>query len=340
MRMLRPRFVPLILLLSLHPVAALAQLAMCAAIPEDRERLACYDGLARQAGPALPDAPVAGATAPPETAGPAPHSELEERWDLRPDLDRGLFKLQPYKPVYLMLHDTSGVNGNPASPTRVVAAGPDIELDRLEAKMQFSLKTKVAKDLLAGTASLWFGYTQQSYWQAANSRYSSPFRETDYEPEAILIQPLQFRLAGIQARYAGLALNHQSNGRTGGLSRSWNRLIGQFAAESGRWSFELRSWTRVFEASGERDDNPDIEDFVGRGEVKAVRRTGRQIITLTGRHTLRSGAGSRGSGRLDWAFPLAGAINAHLQLFSGYGENLLDYNHRQTTIGVGVSFFD
>ena len=49
---------------------------------------------------------------------------------------------------------------------------------------------------------------------------------------------------------------------------------------------------------------------------------------------------SRGSLRLDWAIPLVGSLNAHVQLFSGYGLNLIDYNHRQTTLGVGVSFFD
>jgi phospholipase A1 len=47
--------------------------------------------------------------------------------------------------------------------------------------------------------------------------------------------------------------------------------------------------------------------------------------------------------QLDWATPLSAALGAarlHVQLSSGYGESLIDYNHKQTTIGVGVSFGD
>jgi phospholipase A1 len=47
--------------------------------------------------------------------------------------------------------------------------------------------------------------------------------------------------------------------------------------------------------------------------------------------------------QLDWATPLLdslGAARLHVQLSSGYGETLIDYNHKQTTIGIGVSFGD
>ena len=91
---------------------------------------------------------------------------------------------------------------------------------------------------------------------------------------------------------------------------------------------------------GERDDNPDIEDFAGRGELTVVHRAGGHVLTLTARHSLRSGARSHGGAQFDWAFPIAGSMNGHVQVFSGYGQNLIDYNRRQTSVGIGVSFFD
>jgi phospholipase A1 len=310
-----------------------AQLARCASLVDDRERLACYDALAREQGVA-----PAAATSTPATP-PQPATELQKRWELRPEDKQGIFQLRPYRPLYALVHWTTNTNESPSSPTRPPPTS-DIHLDSLESKLQLSLKSKLVENVLGGPGDLWFGYTQQSYWQAANTRFSSPFRETDYEPEVIYVHPLSAQWDAIGARYAAISFTHQSNGRGESLSRSWNRVIGEAAFESGPWSLQLRPWVRVHERSGSEDDNPDIDDYIGRGEAVLVYRAAGHVVTLTGRHTLRFGDDSRGAVQLDWAFPLTGSLNGHLQVFSGYGESLIDYNHRQTTFGLGVSFFD
>ena len=325
---------------------AYAQLAACANVANDAERLACYDGLARAASapPAVETVPPAATTAAQKEAAAEPPpvvqrgSTMDEHWELRRDLKRGIFNLVPHRPLYGLIHWTDNRNELPSSPTRNVTQQADLE--RAEGKIQLSFKTKMAEGVLGTPGDLWFGYTQVSYWQVGNQRNSSPFRETNYEPEATLIYPLRLSSGDFRMRFAGLTLNHQSNGRSGEFSRSWNRLIGEVGAEYGNWSFHARPWLRVLESDPPRDDNPDIENYAGRGELVVTRRAGGHVLTLTGRHTLRGGDRSRGSLRFDYALPVVGALNLHFQVFSGYGLNLIDYNHRQTTFGVGVSFLD
>jgi phospholipase A1 len=51
-----------------------------------------------------------------------------------------------------------------------------------------------------------------------------------------------------------------------------------------------------------------------------------------------------GSLQLDWSYPLDAehprALRWYVQLFTGYGETLLDYNFRQTTLGLGLALFE
>lgn len=176
-------------------------------------------------------------------------------------------------------------------------------------------------------------------WQVYNADLSRSLRETNYEPEAMLVFRSDFQLPGLHGRMLGLGLNHQSNGRAQPLSRSWNRVIAMAGFEQGDWTLTLRPWWRIPESSG-NDDNADIEDHLGRGEAVVSKRWGQNLISLQLRHSLRSGTNSRGSVELDWAFPISGNLKGQLQLFSGYGESLIDYNFRQTRVGVGVSLVE
>lgn len=343
--------------------AAQADPGACAGIAADGERLACYDALARtaagaparQPAPATGDGVAAGPAPPTAVPVPVPFAHADEvdpalgsagwaslasRWELEPSEKHGTFRLAAHRPLYALLHATGRTNPLPHSPTRVSEDLSPLHLQHVDTKLQVSFKTKLVEDVLASDADLWFGYTQQSFWQAINSKYSSPFRESNYEPEAILVKPLRADVGPVRAAYASLALNHQSNGQGGTLSRSWNRLIGELAFSSGPATLQVRPWVRLDASSDARDDNPDIEDYMGRGELVAAYRAGRHVLTLRGRHSLRGGDHSHGSAQLDWAYRLAGTLNAHVQLFTGYGESLIDYNLRQTTVGVGLSFLD
>ena len=268
-------------------------------------------------------------------------SLLDSRWELAADSKLGVFQLRAYKPVYVLpAFWTSKVNTNPHSPNPDNALPFALtELDDLEVKFQISFKTKVAEDLFGDTGDIWVGYTQSSRWQAYNSAISHPFRETNYEPEVMLVVRNNYSLLGWKGRMMGLSLNHQSNGRSNPLSRSWNRAILSVGLDRENWALVLRPWYRFNESSRE-DNNPDIEDFIGRGDAMLVYNRNGHEVSLTGRHSLRRGDRSHGSLQLDWGFPISQLLRGHLQVFDGYGESMIDYNHRATYVGVGVALLE
>lgn len=265
-------------------------------------------------------------------------STLSERWELSCEDQLPAFLPRPYKPVYLLpVSWTSRANRQPGSGSPDHQIDTPLDLDKLEAKFQLSLKSKIWSLDDEGSLRLWGAYTQSSRWQLYNGRVSRPFRETNYEPELILAARLNAELPfGWKARLGSISLNHQSNGRPLPLSRSWNRVIGELALERGETAVSLRPWWRVGENSKD-DDNPRIQDYVGRGELLVTQKWGRNVFSAQVRHSLRGGDRSRGSLQVDWAFPIGGGLHGYAQLFHGYGESLIDYNFRETRFGLGVS---
>ena len=318
----------------------------CLAQADDQRRLACYDKLhgrtaltpvpvpAASSAASAPVANRAQATDAAPRAGAA--SLLSQRWDL--DGQHSLmFAPRAHQPVYILPATwTDRVNRSPSSPATQHSVTDALELKAVEVKYQLSLKAKFGEDLMGTPLSLWGGYTQSSRWQVYNGAASRPFRETNYEPELILVWPLRLGLLGWDLRMGSLSLNHQSNGRSLPLSRSWNRVIASAAFERGEWVAELSAWKRLRENPAD-DDNPDIQSYIGRGELHVGRYWGDHAVSLQLRHSLHTGDAARGSAQLDWVFPISGALHGYFQLFSGYGESLVDYNLRQNKIGLGVT---
>ncbi|MFI4970700.1 MAG: phospholipase A [Lysobacterales bacterium] len=317
--------------------------AACVDIADAATRLACYDRAMRHRA-ATPPAQTRAvfahepATAPASTSAPRPSSLLDSRWELDPDDKQGAFHIRAYKPVYLLpFFVTGNTNQTPSSPAPGRTVTTPRDLQAFEAVYQLSLKTKLWENIFGGNGDLWTGYTQVSHWQLYHGHESRPFSETDYEPDLTLAFRTSYNVFGWNGRLFGISADHQSNGQSKPLSRSWNRAILDIGFEREDWTLMLRPWWRIHENN---DDNPDITDYMGRGDVQLVHIWHDQQFALMARHSLRGGDRSHGALQFDWAFPLAGELHGHVQAFDGYGQSLIDYNHRAWYLGVGLSLLE
>lgn len=263
---------------------------------------------------------------------------MAERWELDAASRRSTFLVSPYKPVYFTAgRKSSNPNQKPTSENPLYTLPFAVPYNKYECKFQLSFKTKVIQGLVKGNGDLWIGYTQKAHWQIYNAKLSRPFRELNYEPEIILNFATHFPLLHFNTRMLSVIFNHQSNGRTIPLSRSWNRIIFQAGFERKDWQVFLRPWIRL---NDEEDENPAITDFIGRGEAVVVRNLGKHQLSVIATHSLRTGTKNRGSIQGNWVFPVWANLKGQLQLSEGYGETLMDYNHRQATIGLSVSLIE
>ncbi|WDE08177.1 phospholipase A [Thalassomonas viridans] len=250
------------------------------------------------------------------------------------------FVITPHKMNYLLpVSITDDINTE-------VYRGVDAWSDNLthsEAKFQLSIKVPLNReDLLLEHDGLFFGFTLQSWWQVYSDNISKPFRETNYQPEVFYLAPLNWHPGGGNTGFA-LGLEHQSNGRSQPLSRSWNRLYVNFLYEKDNFALSFRPWWRLpeskkqmpFDADG--DDNPDIADFMGHFELGLVYKWSDYEWTAKFRENF---ARHHGALELGLTFPLWGKLRGYAQYSLGYGESLIDYNHSQQRFGLGIALTD
>ncbi|MDH4267665.1 MAG: phospholipase A, partial [Deltaproteobacteria bacterium] len=128
-------------------------------------------------------------------------------WELDEETRRDEYAIKPYRSNYV-LPFTYNDSPNDA-PIR--EADPNKKLKKPEVKFQLSLKVKLWQDIFGKEMDLWFGYTQQSFWQFYNFEDSSPFRESNYEPELLLNFRTHFSILGWKGRFINVGFNHQSN---------------------------------------------------------------------------------------------------------------------------------
>jgi len=252
--------------------------------------------------------------------------------------ERGPFTLMAHKPNY-MLVGAYNASGYDSEPFQKQFDDPSISQGDTEAQFQFSVKCPLVVNLFNGNMDIYAAYTNRSFWQIYNSDSTSPLRETDHEPEAWVQFHPTWKVFGFSNTWNTFGVVHQSNGRNGEISRSWNRLYATFIVERGNLELSLKPWYRI--TDGEEDDNPDITDYLGHSEVLAAYRWKKHVFSIMSRNNLESGF-SKGTVELSWSFPLWNYkyLKGYVQYFNGYGESLIDYNHHVNRIGAGFSLTD
>lgn len=238
----------------------------------------------------------------------------------------GIFGLQPYHINYLLpvVYDSSNHENR----------------KHYETQFQLSFKKTMFSDLFGFNEKYAFGYTQTSWWQTFKT--SKPFRETNYRPEIFVYGFYGDKESFLKGYQFGFL--HESNGRDKERSRSWNRLYLTTFWQLGNFFVAPRVWYRIPESEKEDvndengDDNPDIESYLGYGDLTIAFPYREHVITAKLRNNLRFNSQNRGALNLEWTFPLwSKNFFGYFNFFTGYGSSLEDYNTHSNRIGLGFA---
>jgi outer membrane phospholipase A len=184
---------------------------------------------------------------------------IQERAKLEQFSHNKPFVLTPHRSNYVL---PMPYRDNIFDYNSLIPNGGGINQDNVELEFQLNIKVLVRHSILTNNGSLNIGYTNRSFWQAYNSLASSPFRETNHEPEPIVSFANNWQWLGLTSVSNQIIFNRQSNGRSEPISRRWNRLMLNFIFERDRFAMSFKPWCRIKEEQAD-DNNPDIEKYLG-----------------------------------------------------------------------------
>jgi len=278
-------------------------------------------------------------------------------------LDGDFFGLKPYGVNYILPFSYSKDKPNRVSstltPTTVAASNYGKYNENTEVAFQISFKKDLSFNLFGWDEYIVAAYTQKVWWQLYDE--SGPFRETNYLPEIFMTIPTSQSIDNsIGLKAVKLGFIHESNGQEGYRSRSWNRLYATGMWQWGNLFLSTRAWYRLTEDSkpadyddpihdgdinyiqsySDYDDNPDIHNYLGYGDIKLDYLYKKHQFGLMVRNNLRFDSDNRGAVEFTYAHPLFDSPNTsvYVKLFNGYGESLIDYNEDVTKASIGFSF--
>lgn len=245
-------------------------------------------------------------------------STADERLDT--DSVRRAFDNQPYFGLY---KDNYFIFGP--------AIGQRITRENTNVKFQISIAQRLTKSTLPLGTYLYLFYSQKCFWNVLQE--SMPMTDLNFNPGIGVAKPLF-----VKNRFIGklsLMVEHESNGRDGDNSRSWNKIsFGANIMLDPNLMVHGKVWIPIVDGQ----NNRDILDYSG------IYQVGLQVFSNNRRFTgslvltKRRGWNLNYNTTLELAYRLWRRDNQYLfmQYYNGYGEGLLEYNKFHSQLRVGI----
>ena len=221
----------------------------------------------------------------------------------------------------------------------LVGANPE------KSKFQLSFKYRlfdVDKSLVQNhpwTKGFHLAYTQTSFWDLKSA--SKPFEDTSYKPEFFFLSP-NIRIPWGTGFFLKGGFQHESNGRSGDISRSTNFLYIKpiYIAYSKNTKLGImvapKIWTYI---ANEDENNPDLKDYRGYFDLEIKLGQADGFVLGSNFRWAKEG----GSMELDLTYPLSQFIFKHLNMYfqvqyvNALAESLLDYRDRTEAVRLGFA---
>ena len=205
--------------------------------------------------------------------------------------------------------------------------------DNTNIKFQISIAQKLTKNTLPWGTYLYLYYTQKVFWNVLQN--SMPMTDLNFNPGVGLTKPWF-----VKDRFVGslsMQIEHESNGRDGEESRSWNKVsFGGSIMVDPQFVVFGKFWIPIVDGV----NNKDILNYCGiyqfGWQVHSINRKFSTSVTLV----KRKGWKPNYNVTLEAAYRFSTKSNQYLfaQFYSGYGEGLLAYKeyHQQLRVGIVI----
>jgi phospholipase A1 len=230
------------------------------------------------------------------------------------------FRDQPYFGLY---KDNYFVIGPPL--------GQHISRSNTNVKFQISIAQRLTRATILGGSYLYLFYSHKCFWNVLEE--SLPMTDLNFNPGIGLTRPLFVKDKFIGK--ATLMLEHESNGRDGDESRSWNKIsLAANVIVDPNVMIHGKAWIPIIDGQ----NNKDILDYCG------LYQSGIQILSNNRRFTAgitlvkRRGWNLNYNTILDVAYRISRRDNQFLflQYYNGYGEGLLAYKEYHSQVRIGI----